>query len=57
MLLMQLETPVHLRQLGSKVPSGNDTFAFASEASLVASGAVNGNGGADTISMTDSSDA
>ena len=30
---------------------GNDTFAFASEASLVASGAVNGNGGADTISM------
>ena len=32
--------------------SGNDTFAFASEASLVAPGAVNGNGGADTISMT-----
>ena len=31
--------------------SGNDTFAFASEASLVAPGAVNGNGGADTISM------
>ena len=31
--------------------SGNDTFAFASEASLVAPGAVNGNGGTDTISM------
>src|SRR5260370_2703920 len=31
---------------------GNDTFAFASEASLVAPGAVNGNGGADTILMT-----
>ncbi|WP_424594658.1 beta strand repeat-containing protein [Bradyrhizobium sp.] len=31
--------------------SGNDTFAFASEASLVAPGAVSGNGGADTISM------
>ena len=30
---------------------GNDTFAFASEASLVAPGAINGNGGADTISM------
>ena len=32
--------------------SGNDTFAFVSKASLVAPGAVNGNGGADTISMT-----
>ena len=30
---------------------GNDTFAFASEASLVAPGVINGNGGADTISM------
>ena len=30
---------------------GNDTFAFASEGSLVAPGAVNGNGGTDTISM------
>ena len=32
--------------------AGNDTFAFASEASLAALGAVIGNGGADTISMT-----
>ena len=32
--------------------AGNDTFAFGSEASLAAPGAVNGNGGADTISMT-----
>ena len=31
--------------------ASNDTFAFDSEASLVAPGAVNGNGGADTISM------
>ena len=31
--------------------AGNDTFAFASEASLVAPGAVDGNGGVDTISM------
>jgi Ca2+-binding RTX toxin-like protein len=31
--------------------SSNDTFVFASEASLVAAAAVNGNGGADTISM------
>ena len=31
--------------------ASNDTFAFDSEASLVAPGAVSGNGGADTISM------
>ena len=32
--------------------ASNDTFTFASEASLLAPGAVNGNGGADTISMS-----
>ena len=31
--------------------AGNDTFVFASQASLVARGAINGNGGNDTISM------
>ena len=31
---------------------GNDTFAFSAEAQLTAPAAINGNGGADTISMT-----
>ena len=31
---------------------GNDTFAFSGEAQLTAPAAINGNGGADTISMT-----